>query len=70
MGECGLGKNSNGIWCGRLFGTGEADRERKRRLPGTEQIVQMAYEAYKAGAISSKEYGKIYATCMEYAYPK
>lgn len=42
----------------------------KGDCPELSKLCKMAYEAYKAGAISSKEYGKIYATCMEYAYPK
>ena len=31
---------------------------------------QKAYEDYKAGIISEAAYGKIYAVCVDYAYPR
>ena len=34
------------------------------------ELCHRAYDDYKAGVISSNAYGKVYAVCMDYAYPR
>lgn len=35
-----------------------------------QELCRKAYNDYKSGVISSRAYGKIYAICMDYAYPR
>ncbi|MBO5055391.1 MAG: hypothetical protein J6C64_03420 [Lachnospiraceae bacterium] len=35
-----------------------------------QSLCRKAYEEYRNGTVSSVAYGKIYATCMDYAYPR
>ncbi len=34
------------------------------------ELCRLAYSEYKSGVISSSAYDKIYAVCMDYAYPR
>lgn len=38
--------------------------------PMLRELCQRAYSDYKAGKISEEEYNKIYAICMDYAFPR
>ena len=35
-----------------------------------QALSKEAYSAYQSRSISSVAYGKVYATCCEYAYPR
>lgn len=35
-----------------------------------QELCRKAYNDYKSGVISDQAYGKIYAVCVEYAYPR
>lgn len=42
----------------------------KGDCPELQELCKEAYSEYKSQRISSAAYGKVYAICIEYAYPR